>query len=143
MLESLGGTCAGGKLTNEAAVVAIVGQQITDFGCWYSSLRLKDKGKALTPDMCRNVGHHLEGAAHEMATIFIKTLEWAMADPKRNVDATKAGVAVAVTPPATTVPYQLEALAKSLETAEKANELLHKAGDWLHEKTKDLNFDFF
>jgi hypothetical protein len=140
MLESLGGTCAGGKLTNEAALVAIVGQQITDFGCWYSSLRLKDKGKALTPDMCRNVGHHLEGAAHEMAMIFVKTLEWAMGDPKRNVDATKAGVSVPVSPAGTTVPYQLEALAKSLEAAETAHGWMDKASHWIDDTRKGLGW---
>jgi len=140
MLESLGGTCAAGKLTNESALVAIVGAQIRDFGCWYAATRLKDKGKALTPAMCRNVGHHIEGAAHEMAEIFIKTLEWSMGDPKRNADATKAGVTAAVTAPATTVPYQLESIALSLEAASKANDLLHDAGEWLDDQRKSWGF---
>ncbi|HUQ08024.1 MAG TPA: hypothetical protein VM261_36260 [Kofleriaceae bacterium] len=140
MLESLGGTCAAGKLTNEAALVAIVAAQIRDFGCWYAATRLKDKGKSLTPDMCRNVGHHVEGAGHEMAEIFVKTLEWAMGDPKRNADATKAGITVPVTAPSTDVPYQLESIAKGLEAAKTAGDWMNDAGKWLDGQRKSWGF---
>ncbi len=140
MLENLGGTVTSGALTNQAALIASVGAQIEGFGCWYAATRLKDKGKSLTPAMCRDVGHHVTGSAAEMAEIFIKTLEWAMVDPKRNVDATQAGCSPPVSPPATTVPYQLESLAKGLEAAETGADWLDRAGDWVDDQRKKYGF---
>jgi hypothetical protein len=112
MLESLGGTVKNGVLDNEIELIAKTGRQIEDFACWYAATRLKGNGQKLTANVCRNVGYHIAGAANEMATIFIVTLVWALADPKRDIDAQRTGYDPDPTPAATTAPYQLETLAK-------------------------------
>ncbi len=140
MLESLGGTVVAGAVTGEAALIAQVGAQIEGFSCWYAATRLKDKGKTLTPAMCRDVGHHITGAAAEMAEILVKTLVWAMADPKRNIDAQLAGCDPAPTAASTAVPYQLEAVALSLEAAATGADWSDKAADWADEQRKKYGF---
>lgn len=119
MLESLGGEVEQGALANQSTLVTELAGKIESFGCWYAATRLKDKGRSLTPTMCRKVGRHIAGAAREVADIFVHTLVWAMADPKRNVDALKAGHDPEPSPEGDSVPYQLESLATSLELGKK------------------------
>lgn len=60
-------------LANEAALRASLASDIADFGAWYLATRLGDHSKA-DPGVMREASRHLDGAATEVAEVFVHTL---------------------------------------------------------------------
>jgi hypothetical protein len=131
MLTEVGGVVVNGALLNKVALIATLTEQIEEFGAFYAITRLVDMGRGAGPEDARAIGRSLVGAASEMAQIFVATLEWAMQDPKREIDATKAGCNPPESPPSDRVPMQLEGYAMTLEAGAAAGDLLARAGDAL------------
>lgn len=124
-LQALGGTIgSGGTLSNRATVLAYIAEQIGDFGCAYMLNYMRQHGGV---DLTRaeQAAYHLEGAANEMAELFLAALERCMANPGATL---AAGPPVpAATPRAADAACGLSVMQRGREAAEAGREALESA----------------
>lgn len=85
---AIGGQVAQGKITNETALVNSLTTKLTNFGYWYAATRWVPTGQ-LTGTDARATCQLMEGAAREIASVFVQTLGRAIANAPNAVDATK------------------------------------------------------
>ena len=83
-------------VSNEAAWIAALASKFYDFGIWYAATRWVHTGE-LTGTAATATCTHMQGAAKEVATVFVKTLERAIVKAPAAVDA--AAPYPAPTPP--------------------------------------------
>jgi hypothetical protein len=91
-LQMMGGTFAGGALTNRAAVISALAPQIQAFACWYLVNRLRQTGR-LTLTILESASLHVDGAGREVAEVFVDALDDCARHPSRPLQASGTGPA--------------------------------------------------
>ncbi|MCX5209373.1 hypothetical protein OG689_08770 [Kitasatospora sp. NBC_00240] len=83
---AVGATVGPAGITNSTALVTALTNKLTDFGYWYATTRWVPTGELVggaAEQTCRN----MEGAAREVATVFVATLSRAVTAPHRPIKA--------------------------------------------------------
>jgi hypothetical protein len=126
-LGALGGTFSGTTLTNRAAVLAYIAEQVLDFGCWYLVNWLRQNG-GLNLATAEAAALHMAGAANEVAELFLAALERCVASPGSPI---QAGSPVPAPTPAATSPSCSIALAapRAAQRAAQAAEAARRAAE--------------
>jgi len=84
---AIGGVVSGKTIANSAAVAASLATKLADFGYWYAATRWVPTGELTGSDALKTC-EQMPGAAREVAAVFVKTLERAIASAPAAVDAT-------------------------------------------------------
>jgi hypothetical protein len=83
---SLGASVAGAKITNASAMIDQLTSKLYDFAVWYAATRWIPSGELLG-DTAINACKNMNGAAREVATVFVSALSSAIAGPTRPIQA--------------------------------------------------------
>ena len=94
--SAIGGTVDSRGITNAPALVTSLSKKLTDFGYWYAATRWVPTKELIGPAAQRTC-EHMEGAAREIATVFVDTLARAIRKAPQAIDA--AGPYPRPTPP--------------------------------------------
>ncbi|WP_049567471.1 hypothetical protein [Streptomyces sp. SBT349] len=74
-------------IADVTALIASLTKKIADFGYWYAATRWVPSGE-LVGDAARRTCTHMDGAAKEVATVFVTTLSRTVAKPHTAINAT-------------------------------------------------------
>jgi hypothetical protein len=85
--QAIGGTVSPKGITNKPTVVDALTKKLTQFGYWYATTRWVTTGELLGADATRTC-EHMEGAAREIAAVFVDTLSKAISGAPAKIDAT-------------------------------------------------------
>lgn len=83
---AIGATVTPKGISNTSALVGVLTTKLTEFGYWYAATRWVPTGELAGPD-ARRTCENMEGAAKEIATVFVDTLSKAIAAAPAKVDA--------------------------------------------------------
>lgn len=83
---AIGATVGPAGITNAPALTASLARKFTDFGYWYAATRWVPTGE-LGGKTAQKTCEHMEGAAQEIATVFVSTLSRAITTSPRAIDA--------------------------------------------------------
>ncbi|MBX6334701.1 hypothetical protein IRY61_05185, partial [Candidatus Saccharibacteria bacterium] len=84
-VTAIGGTVdRKGTVTNSAKLVSALTDKLYDFGVWYAATRWVPSGQ-LAGSAALHTCTHIRGAANEIATVFVRTLEQAIIKAPANV----------------------------------------------------------
>ena len=75
---ALGATISGARITNEAALIGTLSAKLSTFAIWYAATRWVPT-RQLVGSAASEACKHMDGAAREVATVFVKTLGRAIA----------------------------------------------------------------
>jgi len=131
-MTSVGGTFDdSGALTNRAEVIAYLAEQIHDFACWY--MVTFQSRNPLSAQQMREASRHMEGAANEVAEVFLSALEHCQTTPGSSLAA--HGAAPSPTPigsPSCGLALVRIRSQEALEGArQEGGRLLDDAEDWV------------
>jgi len=73
-----------GTLTNRSTVLDYLAEQIHDFGCWYM-VNFQRQHHGMNASTLEAASRHMEGAATEIAEIFLSALENCVSNPSRPI----------------------------------------------------------
>lgn len=85
--KSIGATMSGSSISNESAFIGSLSAKLAAFGYWYAATRWVPTGELVGADALKTC-QHMEGAAREVATVFVKTLSQAIARGAAPINAT-------------------------------------------------------
>jgi len=85
--KAVGGAVTPKGITNKADLVKALTAKLTAFGYWYAATRWVPTGELVGAEAQRTC-EHLEGAAKEIATVFVDTLSKAIVAAPAKIDAT-------------------------------------------------------
>jgi hypothetical protein len=85
--SAIGGTVDSRGISNAPALVTSLSKKLADFGYWYATTRWVPT-KELIGASAQRTCEHMEGAAREIATVFVDTLARAIREAPRAIDAT-------------------------------------------------------
>ncbi|MBJ7331217.1 MAG: hypothetical protein JHC95_15075 [Solirubrobacteraceae bacterium] len=83
---AIGATVGTAGITNKPALVSTLAKKLSDFGYWYAATRWVPTGE-LTGDLALKTCQHMDGAAREVATVFVDTLQTAIVNAPAAVEA--------------------------------------------------------
>ncbi|NYI04564.1 hypothetical protein [Allostreptomyces psammosilenae] len=84
---AIGATVAPTGITNAATLTTSLTKKLTDFGYWYAATRWLPTGELVGRSAARTC-EHMEGAAKEIATVFVATLSRNITAPNTPIKAT-------------------------------------------------------
>lgn len=147
-LTAVGGTFdASGALTNRAAVHAYLAEQIHDFACWY--MVTFQSRHPLTGAQMVEASRHMDGAAAEMAEVFLAALERCHSSPMRPLAAGSAPVPTPIGEPSCALvlaPVQArEAIDEALDRGgalldrarREGEQLMNDADRWIEQRRRE------
>jgi hypothetical protein len=119
-----------GALTNRATLISQFKGQIEQFACWYLVNRLRQTSR-LNISTLRTASLHVSGAAEEIATVFVDTLDACQSTAGSNLAATGSGPSP--TAIGTGSPTACNLAIRALEAAESVGDLLERGEDTLRD----------
>jgi len=111
--RAIGGTTSTKGITNSSTVVDAVAKKLTDFGYWYAATRWVPTGELAGVDAKRTC-EQMEGAAREIATVFVATLSKAIVAAPAKIDATAPYPKPSMTGPCNSRLLKLAALSRGV-----------------------------
>lgn len=93
--KALGASTSSKGISNKADVVTSLTKKLTEFAYWYAATRWVPTGELVGPD-AKRACELMEGAAREIATVFVDTLSKAVVAAPAKIDATPPYPAVSM-----------------------------------------------
>ncbi|MFI6168885.1 hypothetical protein ACIBCN_19040 [Nocardia sp. NPDC051052] len=85
-VKAVGGTTSSKGITNKTDLINSLAKKLTEFGYWYAATRWVPTGELVGQD-ARRTCELMQGAAREIATVFVETLSTAIAAAPAKIDA--------------------------------------------------------